>query len=230
MWHWPASSASRPGSRSATAHRGPRPAAPRWCTTRTCSPGRRWRWAAGEGPAPTHLAQVTAQVRADLPPPQQLSDPPLPGHGPGGSEEDTTGDPLPVRQILLALLTLIIAVPVAIPLAKAIRTAHRKRRGGTRGVVAAWWEARDLLRAHGTPITPGMTVRDLATAITRRSIVDGLLALAYEVDIALWSGFQANDSTVVQAWAAVRGIRRGLADRPLSKRIRALFNPRSLLR
>jgi hypothetical protein len=131
--------------------------------------------------------------------------------------------------VLLGLLALIVVLPVGIPLAKGIRTLRRRRRTGSRGVVAAWCEARDLLRAHGTPITPGMTVRDLADRTTGSAIVDGLLSLAYELDIALWSGAQANDSTVVQAWAAVRDIRRGLAERPVGARIRAVLNPTGLL-
>jgi hypothetical protein len=97
-------------------------------------------------------------------------------------------------------------------------------------VVAAWWEARDLLRAHGTPVSPGTTVRDLAGTVGENPIVEGLLALAGQVDAALWSGATANEGTVAAAWAAVRDIRRNLAGRPLRVRVRALFDPRSLLR
>ena len=96
-------------------------------------------------------------------------------------------------------------------------------------MVAAWQEARDLLRAHGALVTPGMTVRDLAGVATERSIVDGLVWLAVRLDIALWSGEGANDGTIAEAWAAVRNIRRGLAGRPLPSRIRAMLDPRSLL-
>jgi hypothetical protein len=125
---------------------------------------------------------------------------------------------------------LLLLVGAGIPLAKAIRTARRRQRTGTRAVVAAWWEARDLLRAHGTRVTPGMTVRDLAGAVpTEIAVVNGLLSLAGQVDIALWSGGGANDGTVAAAWAAVRDIRRNLADRPFAARVRALFDPRSLL-
>lgn len=74
-----------------------------------------------------------------------------------------------------------------------------------------------------------MTVRDLAGTVSVQSIVDSLMWLASEVDVALWSGAGANDSTVVGAWAAVRDLRRGLAGRPLGSRIRAVFDPRSLL-
>ena len=45
----------------------------------------------------------------------------------------------------------------AIPVAAVIRTAGRRR-----GASVAWWEARDLLRAQDSPVTAGMTVRDLA--------------------------------------------------------------------
>jgi hypothetical protein len=184
--------------------------------------------ASGAGAAPTRLAQVTAQARADLPPAQDLHDPPLPGPS-AGTHDGGGAVTIPIKQILLGLLALILLLVIGIPAAKLIRTARRRSRGGVAGVVAAWWEARDLLRAHGTRVSPGMTVRDVAGANTTSSIVDGLQWLASQLDIALWSGSGADDGTVVEAWAAVRDIRRGLAGRPFIARIRAVFDPRTLL-
>jgi transglutaminase-like putative cysteine protease len=179
--------------------------------------------------SPTPLAKATAQARADLPPPQQLRDPPLPPPGPGSAIDARPRPPFPVWPVLAGLLALLLLVVGGIPLAKAIRTMRRRQRTGSRAVVAAWWEARDLLRAHGTRVTPGMTVRDLAGATTETAVVSGLLSLAGQVDIALWSGGGASDGTVAAAWAAVRDIRRNLAGRPFAARVRALFDPRSLL-
>jgi transglutaminase-like putative cysteine protease len=184
--------------------------------------------------SPTGLSQATARARAELPPPQELHDPPLPPSAQGQSSDAGSPIHFPVWPLLAGLLALLALAVAGIPLAKAIRTARRRQRTGTRAVVAAWWEARDLLRAHGTRVTPGMTVRDLAgvvpsTAATETAVVDGLLSLAGQVDIALWSGVGANDGTVAAAWAAVRHIRRNLAGRPFAARVRALFDPRSLL-
>jgi hypothetical protein len=220
----------------------------------------------------TGLSQATEQARADLPPPKELRDPPLPSPGPGRSVDFGPRSPLPVWPVLDGLLALLVLIAAGIPLAKAIRTMRRRRRTGSRAVVAAWWEARDLLRAHGTLVTPGMTVRDLAQVVDRKfshpqlarkpdkapissltvgrlkrgrppgavgaapmyaeaeaGVVDGLLSLAGQVDIALWSGVGANEGTVAAAWAAVRDIRRNLAGWPFAARVRALFDPRSLL-
>jgi protein-glutamine gamma-glutamyltransferase len=179
--------------------------------------------------SPTELSQATAKARADLPQPKELRDPPLPP-----SDQARSGVPglrtnFPVWPVLGGLLILIALATVGIPLTKAIRTARRRRRTGSRAVVAAWWEARDLLRAHGTVVTPGMTVRDLAVLAGETPVVDVLLSLAGQVDIALWSGAATSEGTVAAAWAAVRDIRRKLAGRPLTERVRALFDPRTLL-
>jgi len=135
-------------------------------------------------------------------------------------------DPLWLLWGFCVLVGLAVLVFASIPLAKLIRTWRRRRRTGSAGVVAAWAEARDLLRARGVPVTAGMTVRDLALAAGHldRSVVDGLNWLAQQVDIALWSGLGADPNTVTQAWSAVRAIRRGLS----GPRLGALFDPRDL--
>jgi hypothetical protein len=98
-------------------------------------------------------------------------------------------------------------------------------------VLAAWWEARDLVRGHGVPCPTGITVRELSAAATStldRSVTDGLVWLASQVDTALWSGAGADGGTLSQAWAAVGAVRRGLADRSRRERVRAVFDPRCL--
>ncbi len=172
------------------------------------------------------------QLRAALPPPDP-SNPAPPEPAVPDEAAPVPGPPFPVLPVLLGGLAVVVLALVGIPLLKAVRTVRRRRRPGPRGVVAAWLEARDLLRAHGARITPGMTVRDLATAVAPtagQSVVDGLLRLAGRVDTALWSGAGASAATVNEAWAAVRDIRRGLAARPRLARLRAVFDPRGLFR
>ncbi|MEU4744418.1 transglutaminaseTgpA domain-containing protein [Actinosynnema sp. NPDC023658] len=179
--------------------------------------------ASGAGPAPTGLAEVTAKARAELPPPnEKLPDPPVSTPAPVDEATSWTGVWVSVLWGVAGLLALLVVVVLAIPVGKLVRTARRKRFTGARGVVGAWWEVRDLLRAHGTRITPGMTARDLA-AVSAGSVVDGLHRLAVHLDTALWSGAGADEGTVAAAWKAVAEVRGALAGRPLGERIRAVF-------
>lgn len=175
------------------------------------------------------LSRATAKARAELPAPKELHDPALPPARPVRSGEPGRVPGFPVWPALAGMCALAVLVVAGIPVAKAIRTVRRRRRRGAGAVLAAWWEARDLLRAHGSVVTAGMTVRDLAGTATETSIAEGLLSLAGHVDVALWSGVGANEGTVAAAWAAVRHIRRVLAGRPVANRVRALFDPRGLL-
>ena len=184
--------------------------------------------AGGSGEASSGLARITAQARASLPPPQELKDPPLPATGPG-SAAGGGGLSIPVLPILLALLALAVLVVVAIPVSKAVRTWRRRRLTGARGIAAACAEARDLLRAHGVPVTAGMTTRDLALAAPVESVVDSLTGLARQADVALWSRSGPDAQAVDAAWRYVRGVRRGLAHRSLGVRVRAVFDVRGLL-
>ncbi|MFD9891300.1 transglutaminaseTgpA domain-containing protein [Amycolatopsis sp. NPDC059027] len=185
------------------------------------------------GASPTGLAAATAQARAELPPTRDLKDPQLPP-----SDQDT-GDTgamnLPLAQlivpVLLGLLALLVLGVAGLPVVKTWRGYRRRRRTGADGVIAAWWEARDLVRAHGVSCPAGTTVRELsvaASATLDRTVVDGLVWLASQVDIALWSGNGADGGTLNQAWGAVDAIRRSLAERSRRQRVRAAFDPRCL--
>ncbi|MBP2337310.1 hypothetical protein JOF41_003488 [Saccharothrix coeruleofusca] len=179
--------------------------------------------ASDAGPAPTKLAEVMAKARAELPPPdEKLPDPPVPAPAPVAQPSPWGGLGALALRGLAGLLVLLVAVLLAVPVWKSARTLRRKRSTGVRGVVGAWWEARDLLRAHGARITPGMTARDLA-AVSEGAVVDGLHRLAVHLDTALWSGAGADKGTVTAAWEAVAEIRAALARRPLGARIRAVF-------
>jgi hypothetical protein len=179
--------------------------------------------ASDAGAAPTVLAEVVAKARAELPPPSEpLPDPPV--SLAARVEQGSAG--VGVGTLVLwgsaALLALLLVALLSVPVAKLVRTLRRRRYTGARGVVGAWWEARDVLRAHGARITPGMTARDLA-AVSDGSVVDSLHRLASHLDVALWSGAGADEDTVTAAWRAVADIRGTLARRSLGARIRAVF-------
>jgi hypothetical protein len=176
--------------------------------------------ATAAGAQPSGLAKTAGEAGQQLPPHTIPPEPPLP---PTPVETGPVVDFLVLLWIFCGLVGAGILTFAAVPLAKAVRTWRRRRRTGSAGVVAAWAEARDILRARGVPVTPGMTVRDLAAAAgLDQSVVDGLNRLAQHVDTALWSGMGASPITVAQAWEAVRAIRHG---RP---RLGALFDPRGL--
>ncbi|HET6288041.1 MAG TPA: DUF3488 and transglutaminase-like domain-containing protein [Amycolatopsis sp.] len=180
------------------------------------------------------LAAVTAQARTQLPPAEQLQDRPLPGgdSGPGDGGTGDGGWTFPSGPVLTALAALLVAWFAGIPLAKGARAWRRRRQPGIGAVLGACREAKDRLREHRVPCTAGMTVRDLAAAAhgtVDQSTVDGLRLLASTVDVALWSGVGTGPHSGPQAWAAVRDVRRGLAKRGLSARLRAAVNPLTLL-
>jgi hypothetical protein len=119
-----------------------------------------------------------------------------------------------------------------VPLAKAVRARRRRRRTGADGVLGAWAEARDRLRAHGVPYRIGMTPRDLAElagSMTGERIGLPVARLARVLDMALWSGVPVGNGAVRHAWQEVREVRRGLAGRSLSSRLRAAVELRTLL-
>lgn len=190
--------------------------------------------AATAGPPQAGLAAAAAQARAQLPKENELRQPELP---PGESEDavaDEGGDGWVgiLQAIGIGLAVLCVCWLVGVPLAKAMRAGRRRRHVGAQGVISAWAEARDRLRAHGVPYRVGMTTRDLAESAgsvggdrTRQPI----MKLAQVLDMALWSGLPATDGSVRRAWDEVRTMRQGLAARPLATRLRAAVEVRSLL-
>ncbi|MCR6489824.1 DUF3488 and transglutaminase-like domain-containing protein [Amycolatopsis sp. OK19-0408] len=190
--------------------------------------------ARGTGATPGALARVTDQARRELPPQPQLRDPDVPRDGPapptsGGSPASWFLDA--AARLGLGAVVLLVLLTAAIPVLRAVRTARRRRRTGADAVVAAWQEARDVLRAHGFATPRGATVRDLARGLPStvdKSVEEGLSWLARQVDVALWSGAAADHRTVDQAWSAVRAVRKGLAGAAWRARLRATFDVRSL--
>ena len=218
------------------------PAPTWWSATRTYWPGPRWRWPASAG------WHWTRRSRRRAPAPRRRAwrraRPEPARHCPNRRRSRNPNSPRPTRTttprtssqgITIPWLTLGIVVAagaliwlVGVPLTAAIRRWRRRRRPGAGAVVGAWHEARDRLRAYGVPFTTGMTVRDLAGAVPDPPVVAGLHALANHVDTALWSTTGPNQSTVDDAWSAVRAVRRGMAARPLTVRLRAALNVRAL--
>ncbi|MGI5151724.1 transglutaminaseTgpA domain-containing protein [Plantactinospora sp. CA-294935] len=180
------------------------------------------------------LAAAAARVRAQLPAPEELRDPPVaPRPAAAVRPDDGAVSGAATWRVLLGASVLLLAAwLVGVPSATAGRAWRRRRRAGAAAVVGAWAEVRDRLRAHGVPVSAGMTVRDLATsavAIADRTTVDDIRRLAVVVDRALWSPAAPGEQDGRQAWAAVRAVRRGLARRGWRARLRALLDPRVLL-
>ncbi|MFD2414732.1 transglutaminase TgpA family protein [Amycolatopsis pigmentata] len=187
--------------------------------------------AAQAGQAQSGLAKAAAQARAQLPPENQLRPPAVPPDG----RDDAAGAATNVGSWLwwtagAVIAALIVARLAGVPLAKAVRARRRRRR---HGVLGAWAEVRDRLRAHGVPYRIGMTPRDLADsahAILGGRIREPMGRLAQTLDAALWSGAPVPDGAAGYAWEAVRAVRRSLAGRPLGARLRAALEARTLRR
>jgi hypothetical protein len=188
------------------------------------------RSAAGSGAASSGLAAAAARARADLPAPKDLKDPPTPP----AAAQRSGGAGISLVSLLpygLLLLILLAVGLISVPLAKTVRRWRRRKKTGAAGVIAAWAEARDLLRSHGVWVTSGMTVRDAAVAaepITGQSVAAHLRVLAVLVDAALWSGTTTQPGVLDAAWSAVELVRRDLGGRPVRARLAALLRPTSL--
>ncbi|MFI0453565.1 transglutaminaseTgpA domain-containing protein [Actinomadura sp. 6N118] len=181
------------------------------------------------------LAESTQKLRDELPPPEDLSEPPVRPDAPAGRRQNDGDAGLSVPWSLLLLLPpglLLASWLFGVPAAKALRARRRRLRPGEGAVVGAWKEARDLLRAYGVPVSAGMTLRDLTTEAARTAdppTVTALDNLAVAVDVALWAGDIPGKQVNRQAWTAVRAVRLGLARQGSWPRLRAGLNPRPLL-
>jgi transglutaminase-like putative cysteine protease len=188
----------------------------------------------GDGVEAKGLAEVTAQARENLPPTADVRDPELREDDASDDAADEDGGlSVPVVPTLLVVGGFVLLWLVGVPLVRFTRGWLRRRRRGAGAVVGAVAEARDRLRAHGVPFAAGMTVRDMAGAagpLVDQSVVTGLHDLARTVDLALWSRTGPAATTAVEAWSAVRVVRRGLSRRPLPARVRAALDVRTLLR
>lgn len=187
--------------------------------------------AKGRQPA-SAVAAATEQARSRLPKSDEVRDPPVARPPPPEEVESESMLPVPLSALVAVPLGTLLCWVAGVPLAKAIRCRTRRRKVGAPAVLGAWDEVRDRLRAHGVPVTPGMTVRDLATAAERivdQDTVDGMFDLCRTVDRVLWSGTEAGKWSGIVAWEAVQTVRNGLSRRSFRSRLRAALEPRSLL-
>ncbi|MGW0520561.1 transglutaminase family protein [Crossiella sp. NPDC003009] len=179
------------------------------------------------------LADLTARARQNLPAPEAMRNPELPAAG-AGDEADEAGSGS-WWWLLWALPALVLGLPVlwvlGVPLLRLLRRWRRRRATGTAAVAGAVAEVRDRLRAFGIPVTPGMTVRDLATAAgpgADRFTAESVRLLAGTVDAALWSGAQVTGELAERAWDAERQVRKSLSrNGSLRARLRAALDPRT---
>lgn len=179
------------------------------------------------------LGALTARVRAGLPAPEELRDPPVAPASPiaASAESDQGRIRLPWLGLVAVPALALVGWLVGVPAAKTTRRWRRRNRPGPATVVGAWAEVRDRLRGHGVPVSPGMTLRDLAGAarpVVDPATVEQVRRLATLVDRVLWSGAAPGPDIGGEAWAVERAIRRGLARRGWRARLRALFDPRTL--
>ncbi len=158
------------------------------------------------------LNEATEEARDQLPPESEMTDPVLPPDPP--SVEAGTG--VPWRLLAGTAAVLLLGWLVAVPSWVALRTWRRRRSGTVADAVA---EARDRLRAGGVPVTPAMTVRDLAARGVDQPVADALTRLAAAEDTTLWSGVGVDARQ--EAWEAVGALRSALARRPVPDRVRA---------
>ncbi|MCM4081115.1 transglutaminase family protein [Paractinoplanes hotanensis] len=168
-------------------------------------------------------AAAAQQARSAPPPGAVAATPPTAVAAPRPAAETSR------RWSLWLLLTPVglLAGPAVVPLLWVARARLRRRRTGAPGVLAAAQEVRDRLRAYGVTVSPALTLRDLAEAAPAPRAA-GLRRLGAVVDRAVWSGDEVGPADVDEAWAAVRVVRRDLADQGVRDRLRAAAGPRSL--
>ncbi|MEU7787861.1 transglutaminaseTgpA domain-containing protein [Amycolatopsis sp. NPDC049159] len=178
----------------------------------------------------TGLAKATALARRQLPPEQSLQPPQLPpGHQEADDDPVATGGSLRWDLVAATVVgALLVCWLWGVPLAKGIRTRRRRRSTGADGVLGAWAEARDRLRADGVPYRVGMTPRDLAE-LAGEGTKEPITRLGKVLDMALWSGVPVTEGAVRRAWQEVGELRRSLATRPWTIRLRSALDPRTLL-
>jgi protein-glutamine gamma-glutamyltransferase len=187
---------------------------------------------AGTAAPRTGLAAAVDQARQQLPPERELRQPELPDGEQSAADagQDSTTSPDWLLLAAIAVAALLLAWLLGVPIAIELRASRRRRRTGAAGVLGAWDEVCDRLRGHGVAYRAGMTPRDLATDVADPATSDVIRELGRVVDMVLWSGVDAGDGHARQAWRHVAQVRRGLAARPLSTRLRAAIDPRVLFR
>jgi hypothetical protein len=186
--------------------------------------------ATGKSVVAGSIDDITSQARAAVPPVNEIKDPEVPpSRDRGNGDHGIVLPRIPLTTVFAVAAGLLLLWLVGVPLLKLVRSVRRRRRAGSAGVVGAWAEARDRLRAYGVPVTAGMTVRDLAAAAQDiPETADGLSRVAQAVDHALWSGGPTTPEVKEHAWTGVRELRKALRGRPWVDRFQASLELRTL--
>ena len=191
--------------------------------------------AASAGAARTGLSAAVDQARQQLPPERDLRPPVLPEderESAVASRDTSAGVSWPLLVVVVVGVLLVVWL-LGVPLVTAVRARRRRALSGAAGVLGAWAEVCDRLRGHGVAFRVGMTPRDLAAVtagVAGHDTGQAIRELGRVVDMALWSGVDVADGHARQAWQRVAEVRRGMAARPVSSRLRAAVNPRVLIR
>jgi hypothetical protein len=201
---------------------------------------------------PSPLDQLTAATPAGTRPQPPAPDPgdALPAAAPpagaaGGGQKAPPPVPGPASTVkghgsraagilaAVAVLGTVIALAGAVPAAKALRAARRRRSGDVRSRVAeAWREATDRLTDVGLPIHAGQTGGEVAAAVrthlsARVSSPVADLLLVYQQ--AVFAPGTPSGPEADRAWALVASIRRRLrGELSPHRRLRAHLSPASL--
>ncbi|MDU0292964.1 DUF3488 and transglutaminase-like domain-containing protein [Saccharothrix longispora] len=183
-------------------------------------------------PSGTVAASVAPETTPPVPPDrQQVPDASDTITAPPAADTDAR-TPQPPAESSWGMLWLAAAVVLcsaaAAPAFKVLRRRARRRGAPKASVLGATAEIRDVLRAHGVPVTGGMTMREVAFEITGRldpAVSAELRDLGGVVDVVLWSGLPAEPHHAVRAWRAVSVVRRHVKALPRSVRWRALVRP-----
>lgn len=164
--------------------------------------------------APTDIPQQPPPEPPDTPPPAPVAAP--------------TGQP---TSVVLTILggSLLALTTLAIPAAKTIRRARRRRTGTARTrIIAAWRETLDALRQTGQQLPAPATTGDIIATTTNG--IPELHTLARQTDYAAFSPDEATDADARSAWTDSDTIRKTVHHQlRLPARLRAALDPRPLL-
>lgn len=145
--------------------------------------------------------------------------------GAGGVDSGRSSTPL-IAGLAVVVTVLFVS---ATPAAKAFRRARRRRTPSDRiAVLGAWRETLDRLQEAGVPVRPAQTTGEVVLAV---GSVSALSALAEVVDRAAYAPEEPGPALREDAWAAAARIHGQVrAAMPLARRLRAVLDPRPLLR
>ncbi|BCL14456.1 transglutaminase-like domain-containing protein [Micromonospora sagamiensis] len=136
-----------------------------------------------------------------------------------------TATPL-VLGLVAALVVLLVA---AAPTAKAVRRLRRRHAPSDRlAVIGAWRETLDRLQEAGVRVGPAQTTGEV---VRIAGSLGGLPALAATVDRAAYAPEEPGPAMRADAWAAAARVHGQVrSSMPLTRRLRALLDPRPLRR